>query len=130
MPEEGEQRERGSGGSTWRHRERVSPAAPPAVRQHGWNRRVRLSRPRHPGQAVSPESCSAITAAPVPEAPHSYSTLCVPDPDLHAKSVSFLGAAHASYFLSHPSTWPGALGDDQQCEQLRQTQAANFPGCQ
>lgn len=28
MPEEGEQRERGSGGSTWRHRERVSPAAP------------------------------------------------------------------------------------------------------
>lgn len=93
------------------------PPGPPAVRQHGLNCRVRPSRPRHPGQAVSPrESCSVITAVPVLEAPHIYSILCVPDSDLHAKSVSFLGAAQPLTFCHTPApdTGPGAQGDDQQ----------------
>lgn len=51
-----------------------------------------------PGQAVSHEVLLGHpTAVTVPEAPHSYSTLCGLLIPIFAQGVSFLGAAHASF---------------------------------
>lgn len=63
---EGAERERGSGGSRWRHREKVSlaPPGPPAVRQHSRNCRVRLSGPSHPRQSAVPRVLRGCHSSP------------------------------------------------------------------